>query len=229
VLLPLLRPDGDRDVRADAAVLGKEARHRVSKKHAPAKSAGGTQHGGRQAATVGKPAQHHKPAKAAPGKAAGHHPAGKHAGAVASKKHQGAAASKKHHPKRGWSAGDVECCAAEALAASLRLAGQPVTDAEVLALYWATASGPDAGASIWETLWATAEFGLAGVRPANIQVFGPELGSSAAAFKFPLILGVDWPAPHAVLATGDGWWSWGELHEPFPGATIQEAWAVTWQ
>lgn len=45
-----------------------------------------------------------------------------------------------------------------------------------------------------------------------------------------LILGVDLPGPHAVLATADGWWSWGELHCPceFPDAVIEEAWAVSW-
>ena len=46
----------------------------------------------------------------------------------------------------------------------------------------------------------------------------------------PLILGLELPeGPHAVLATGDGWWSWGDLYDPaeFPGAVIDEAWAVT--
>jgi hypothetical protein len=42
-----------------------------------------------------------------------------------------------------------------------------------------------------------------------------------------LILGVDVPGPHCVLATADGWWSWGELHSPWP-ARIEEAWAVSW-
>jgi hypothetical protein len=46
-----------------------------------------------------------------------------------------------------------------------------------------------------------------------------------------LILGMDLPGPHAVLATADGWWSWGELHCPceWPDAVIEEAWTVTWQ
>src|SRR5258708_22438339 len=59
----------------------------------------------------------------------------------------------------------VACCAAEALAASLRLAGWRVSDADVLALYERTAGGPDAGASISETLEAAQRFGLAAVRP----------------------------------------------------------------
>ena len=44
-----------------------------------------------------------------------------------------------------------------------------------------------------------------------------------------LILGVDLPGSHAVLATADGWWSWGELYCPceFPDAVIEEAWAVS--
>jgi hypothetical protein len=35
------------------------------------------------------------------------------------------------------------------------------------------------------------------------------------------------PGPHAVLATRDGWWSWGELFTPWP-ARVSEAWAVSW-
>ncbi len=43
-----------------------------------------------------------------------------------------------------------------------------------------------------------------------------------------VLLGVDRPGPHAVLATPDGWWSWGELYSPWP-ARIEEAWVVSWQ
>jgi hypothetical protein len=74
-----------------------------------------------------------------------------------------------HHPKRKLSAGDVACCSAEALAASLRLAGHPVTDEDVLELYWLTASDPDEGASILATLEAAQRFGLAGIRPAEVH------------------------------------------------------------
>jgi hypothetical protein len=42
-----------------------------------------------------------------------------------------------------------------------------------------------------------------------------------------LILGIDVPGPHAVLATPAGWWSWGELHDPWP-CRIDHAWAVSW-
>lgn len=56
-------------------------------------------------------------------------------------------------------------------------------------------------------------------------------GFQSASEKLALILGLALPeGPHAVLATADGWWSWGELYDPsgFPGAVIEEAWAVTW-
>jgi hypothetical protein len=42
-----------------------------------------------------------------------------------------------------------------------------------------------------------------------------------------LILSVDVPGPHAVLATADGWWSWGELYDPWP-CRVTGAWAVSW-
>ena len=42
-----------------------------------------------------------------------------------------------------------------------------------------------------------------------------------------LILGVSVPGPHCVLATADGWWSWGRLYQPWPCA-IEEAVAVSW-
>jgi hypothetical protein len=69
---------------------------------------------------------------------------------------------------RGFTAG-VSCCAAEAVAASLRLAGRPVSPADVLALYRCTADSPDAGASIVATLEAALAFGLAGVRPVEFD------------------------------------------------------------
>lgn len=50
--------------------------------------------------------------------------------------------------KRGWSAGVPQCCAAQALAMSLRLAGGTVSDEDVLDLYWATATSADEGQSV---------------------------------------------------------------------------------
>ena len=180
---------------------------------------------------VGKPAHHAKPA--APKKAK------KHAAGAASKKHALTAHQKhlahlahlKHigkalPVKRGLALGDaVACCAAEALAASLRLSGLSVGDEDVLTLYRHTADGPDAGASIVATLNAAAVYGLAGVRPASFRYENPITGYPA------LILGVGLPGPHTVLATPDGWWSWGELHDPaaFPDAVVEEAWWVAWR
>lgn len=146
-----------------------------------------------------------------------------------------AAAARKKHPapvkktpakkavRKLALAGEVACCAAEALAASLRLAGWPVSERDVLALYRLTADGPDEGAAIGETLTAAAWDGLAGTAPAS---YGPVGLDDPAA----VILGLDLPGPHAVCADGDTWWSWGEPHDParWPGAVIEEAWAVTW-
>lgn len=146
------------------------------------------------------------------------------------------------HPKpRKLSPGDVACCSARAVGTLLGL-----TDDEVLALYWLTADGPDDGASIEDTLEAlrlghsslpvrsyTITAGLP--RQSRERDSNPRL-QSASEWPAPavlpasaLILGLALPeGPHAVLATGDGWWSWGELYDPsgFPGAVIEEAWAV---
>jgi hypothetical protein len=45
-----------------------------------------------------------------------------------------------------------------------------------------------------------------------------------------LILGLELPAPHAVLDTGAEWITWGEPWPAwaFPDAAIEEAWEVTW-
>jgi hypothetical protein len=55
-------------------------------------------------------------------------------------------------------------------------------------------------------------------RPPGIVVTGRVYG---------VILGIDLPGPHAVLSAPEGWWSWGELTEPWT-ATVEEAWAVSW-
>ena len=164
----------------------------------------------------------------------------------------------------------VACCAAEALAASLRLAGGTVSDEDVLALYWHTASDPDSGASILATLEAAWRYGLGGVRQAEFGLVGcvsaldeqvvADLGDDLAVLQFgqgvderllrldaaqcepfvdliadrpfahALILDVELPGSHAVLADDGGWWSWGELHDPaeWPDAVVETAWAVTW-
>jgi hypothetical protein len=187
-----------------------------------------------KARTVAHHHKHVKPAhahhKAATGHAHKHHKAAKHH--KVAHKHKGTVA-------RGLALGDaVACCAAEALAASLRLAGHAVSDKDVLALYWHTASDPDAGATVLATLEAAWRFGLGGVRPVFREVMPsdnpglaqapPEDGLRAT--RAGLILGVDLPGPHAVLADAGRWWSWGEPWCPceFPDAVIEEAWAVSW-
>ncbi len=127
--------------------------------------------------------------------------------------------------KRKLSPGDAACCAAEALAASLRLAGVPVGDEDVLALYWRTAADADAGATISATLEAAQRYGLAGVRPVVIQDVDSSLMSG-------LILGVTLPGgPHALTLDPSGAvWSWGELHDPagLGAGPVEEAWSVQW-
>ena len=190
-----------------------------------------------------------------------------------------------HAKARGFAVGDLlPVCAFEAIAMSLRLAGQFVHDDDVAHLWWLAGADPD-GATVGDALAAAARFGLAGASmphaveclakpirgegagqrrydldsrdhlPAGERefgVFGAD-GLDVAPFAveaqaFPpvereavlhravseasdrghaLILGVDVPGPHCVLATPDGWWSWGELHDPWP-ARIEEAWAVRW-
>ena len=153
-------------------------------------------------------------------------------------------------------------CAAQAVAQSLRLAGQRVSDDELLELHYLAGGTADEPVSVGAALAAAARFGLAGYDlgswdylPAGERefgVFGAD-GLDVASFAveartFPpvereaqlhravseasdrghaLILHVDRPGPHAVLATADGWWSWGELYSPWPAA-IEAAWAVSW-
>ena len=124
----------------------------------------------------------------AKGHTAKHTQSGKHGGAPA--KHTPKKAAKKpaatgHQPvhtvsgapaqpkPRKLSAGQVACCSAEALAASLRLAGGRVAEEDVLALYWRTAADPDAGASILATLRAASEFGLNAQEPRRLPVAHP--------------------------------------------------------
>jgi hypothetical protein len=185
-----------------------------------------------------------------------HHPVHHAKAATAHAHHVTAKAKHPHHAKaRGLALtpGDVACCAAEALAASLRLAGRAVSDEDVMALYWHTADDPDAGATVEATLEAAWRFGLGGVRPARfaeeVLDYPPlplgqrlrdrlevELGEHDHLVGFrplhpaSLILGLELPGPHTVLATPDGWWSWGQLWCPceWPDAVIEEAWAVSW-
>ena len=139
-------------------------------------------------------------------------------------------------------------CAFEAIAQSLRLAGQFVHDDDVAHLWWLAGADP-LGATLAAALDAASLHGLAGFRPRweRLERLGPV--RLADEFRLPrrddpalsldpfehflagdahaLILGIDAPGPHAVLATPDGWWSWGELHDPWP-CRVDQAWAVSW-
>jgi hypothetical protein len=165
--------------------------------------------------------------------------ASRHAAAVKASKTRAANAKKaKAHPRRQLALGSaVACCSAEALAASLRLSGWPVSDADVLALYLRTTRDLDAGASILATLEAAAEYGLAGVRPVRFaaveltEASGGNLGVHPGSSRAPAsILGLALPAPHAVLDTGTEWMSWGQAWpvSAFPDVVIEEAWLVDW-
>lgn len=157
----------------------------------------------------------------------------------------------------------VACCAAEALAASLRLHGWPVGEDDVYALHVAAGGTRDRGVSVPAVLAAASASGLAGVRPAQAgavkdiaeaskrrlrapqegimcgaPVGDPEAvpridalaGDAGVRHAASLILGVELPGAHAVLATPRGWWSWGELYDPsdFPEAVVEAAWTVRW-
>lgn len=177
-----------------------------------------------KARTVAKHHKHVKPAaahhKAATGHAHKHHKAAKHH--AAAKKHKGTV-------HRGLAIGDaVACCAAEALAASLRLSGLSVGDADVLDLFRRAGGDPDTGVPVLAVLEAASESGLAGVRP--VSWHPAEALDFMPADMPPLILGLELPGSHTVLAAPEGWWSWGGLWCPceFPDAVIEEAWEVTW-
>jgi hypothetical protein len=143
-----------------------------------------------------------------------------------------------HAKARSLAVGDLlPVCAFEAIAMSLRLAGQRVADDDVAGL-WELCGAPSAGVPIGQALAAAALFGLAGTAPTCRPVQQPRTEALLARARIPgdladfapghaLILGIDAPGPHCVLATPRGWWSWGELHDPWP-ARIEEAWAVGW-
>jgi hypothetical protein len=128
------------------------------------------------------------------------------------------------HPKaRGLAIGEAwDCCAAEAVGASLRLAGHRVSEDDVLALHLAAGGSEDAGVPIVAALEAASEFGLAGVRPVTWECVNPAYKISG--FDTPLILGVELPGPHAVLAEAGHWWSWGTRWpvSAFPSAVVEE-------
>lgn len=181
-----------------------------------------------------------------------HHPVHHHQGATAHGHHVHTVAKHPKHAKaRGLALSGVAYCGPEALAASLRLQGLAIADDDLLRLHRLAGADDDTGAPPPVTLEAASEYGLAGVRLAavaelpldqsslpsgqlarhRLEVDLREAGHSfGEGLIHGLILGVDLPGPHTVLATAQGWWSWGELWCPceFPDAVIEAAWAVTW-
>lgn len=181
-----------------------KATHGHTKKHA-----GGTKHAG---------SAKHKPSAAQQAARKKFQQAGAHAAHLhAVAKHQG-------HPKPAkWSpCAGVACCAVEALAASLQLAGHPATGADVLDLYWRITGDPDAGATIEAAIEAAAEYGLAGVRPLDAR--------PAKRLTDGVVLGVDLAQRHALTLDGHGVWTWGQWRPASCGllATANEAWELTW-
>ena len=161
-----------------------------------------------------------------------------------------------HHAKAvGFAIGDLlPVCGFEAVAMSARLAGARVDDDDVAEL-WELCGAAEA-TTIEDALAAAARFGLAACHPGEFAalvpadgvIFADQVAAGHDAFRdgaghgadvavgdenptgslvHGLILSIDVPGPHAVLATRDGWWSWGELHDPWP-CRIEEAWAVSW-
>ena len=201
--------------------------------------------------------KHTTAAKHVSGKSAKHHPKGHKTGHHVTTQGKPQTVGRAIARFRGLALDGVACCTAEALAASLQLQGLSVGDGETLDLFWRAGGDPEAGAPIVAVLEAASEFTLAGYRPVFEEVMSREsapdccrsscsdylccwcrpdvadLRGVTRAGQLPaagLILGLELPGPHAVLATPEGWWSWGELYDPagFPDAAVEEAWAVTW-
>lgn len=173
------------------------------------KHAGGTKHAG---------SAKHKPSAAQQAARKKFQQAGAHAA------HLHAVAKHAGHPTPAkWSPfADVACCAVQALAASLRMTGRAVSDADVLDLYWRVTDDPDAGMTLEAAFGAAAGYGLAGIRL---------LGASPARrLGDGVVLGVDLTQRHALTLDGHGVWTWGQWRPASCGllAAADEAWALEW-
>lgn len=181
-----------------------------------AKHAGSLKHGG---------TRKHKPRSAAQILAAKRwQQAGTKASAAHRKHVHAVAHHAKHAAPTSWSPNlDVACCAAEALAASARLAGHSVTDADVLALYWLTADDPEQGATIEATIEAAGVFSLGGARLIDAR--------PAAHLGTGVVLGTELQQRHAMTIDGHGVWTWGAWRPASCGLlqAADEAWELTWQ
>lgn len=144
---------------------------------------------------------------------------------AAARAHLHTVAAHAKHPKAAkWSpAADVACCAIEALAASLRLAGHETTETDVLDLYWRAADDADAGLTLPDAFAAAAEYGLAGHRLLDAR--------PARHIADGTVLGVDLTERHALVADGHGVWTWGAWRPVSCGllAAADEAWELTWR
>lgn len=160
------------------------------------------------------------------GGTAKHHPKGQKKGATATGTSNPWTVAKHPTHAKGRALalpGEWDCCVAEALGASVRLAGWPVGDDEVLALHAAAGGSEDRGVPILDALHA-AGAGFGGARPRFTPI--------DAGFPPGTVLGLELPGAHAVTVAGDGCWiTWGEHYDPavFPDAVIEEAWVVTWR
>lgn len=180
-----------------------------------AKHAGSLKHGG---------TRKHKPRSSAQVAAAKRW---QEAGTKASAQHRRHVHTVRHHAKHAaptsWSPNlEVACCAAEALAASARLAGRAVSDADVLALYWLTASHELAGATLEATIEAAGVFGLGGARLVDAR--------PAVALGAGVVVGTDLRQRHAMTVDGHGVWTWGEWRPASCSllTAADEAWELTW-
>jgi len=120
------------------------------------------------------------------------------------------------HKKPKLSPYDVNCCSAEAVAASLRLAGGQVGSEDMLALYWRVSDHPQVGADVEAVLCAAQMHGLNGWYPQ---------WEPCADFAVPgMILAYDlWDGAdaHAVtLHPAGGIISWGDI-QPLPALPAQ--------
>lgn len=138
--------------------------------------------------------------------------------------HLHAVAKQQGHPiPSKWSpTADMAVCSVEALAASLRMTGRPVDDADILSLYCRITDDPDAGATIEAAIEAAFEYGLAGFRPLSAR--------PAGVLTDGVVIGVELAQRHALALDGHGVWTWGQWRPASCKllAAVDEAWRIEW-
>jgi len=172
-------------------------------------------------AAAGKPAKPAKPAplkaQKAPRQVTARKTSSKHAQTA---KHK----SQKHAAKRGWSPDEAfPWCSARAVCEALGLA-------DPWAIHTLAGGTETRPVSILAALGAGASASGESVRADRLPVTRDfralQFAAGGHARHSTLILGVDWPEPHAVVEVDGLWWSWGELYEPWTDQ-ISEAWVIT--